>query len=118
MYQDWLTLINDVNSLYKISYTQYSSEDKKFIGSKQLRPVHYAVFTDDWDHHGRLYTGQYGHQSLRKLERQTITFNDSPSAEKDYGGMHTRILYHLKARIDYRDDPYKLWGDKTTKDLI
>jgi hypothetical protein len=116
MTQERLQLINDINALYRIKYWQYSQEEKKFVGTKQLRPVHSAIFSGSWDLGGRLFTGAYGHQSLTKLERQTINFNDCPSVEKDYGGMHTRMLYHLRTNINYRRDPYKIWGKKTTKE--
>jgi hypothetical protein len=81
--------------------------------TKQLRPVHYAIFTGDLDHHGRLYTGEYGHQSLRKSERETIRFDGQASVEVDYRGMHCLMLYHLEG-IDYLPDPYALWGKGTT----
>jgi hypothetical protein len=111
---DRLALINEVNNQYKITYQVYSSIDKTFTDEwKQLRPIHYAVFTERWDWHGRIYTYKRGHQSLRKVERKTIHFSGSPSVERDYSGMHTRMLYHLH-NIPYRDDPYKLWGKKTT----
>jgi hypothetical protein len=111
---DQLALINKVNNQYRITYRVYSSIDKTFTDEqKQLRPIHYAVFTASWDLHGRIYTYKYGHQSLRKVERTTIHFNGCPSVEKDYSGMHTSMLYHLND-IPYRDDPYQLWGQKTT----
>lgn len=111
---DKLTLINAINNQYRITYQVYSSIDKTFTDEwKQLRPIHYAIFTERWDWHGRIYTYRHGHQSLRKIERNTIHFSGSPSVERDYSGMHTRILYNLHD-IPYRDDPYKLWGKKTT----
>ena len=112
--QDQLALINEINNQYKITYRVYSSIDKTFTDEwKQLRPIHYAVFTGSWDLHGRIYTYKCGHQSLRKVERKTIHFSGCPSVERDYSGMHTRMLYHLN-NIPYRGDPYKLWGKKTT----
>ena len=115
MAQERLELINDMNNQYKIKYCPYSTYDKMFIGRRQIRPIHYAIFTERWDWHGRLYTGKYGHQSLSKLERHTIEFTGCESVERDYEAHHTRILYHL-LDIDYRDDPYKLWGKKTTNE--
>lgn len=111
-----LERINAVNSEWNIYYRPYNEwEDSLNPHGQQrnLRPVHYAIFTDDWVHHGRIYTGRYGHQSLRKVERQTITFNGEPSAELDFSGLHTRMLYH-RAGIDFTDDPYRLWGTATT----
>lgn len=112
--QDRLELINAVNSRYEIMHEHYSAWESDFSGRRQLRPVHYAIFTERWEWHGRLYTGRYGHQSLRKIERNTIEFNGCPSVELDYGGMHSRMLYHLM-KIDYGGDPYVLWGKDTTK---
>jgi hypothetical protein len=63
-----------------------------------------------------MYTEKYGHQQLRKIERNTIRFNGVVSVELDYSGMHPRMLYHLKG-IDYVGDPYRLWGDDTTGPL-
>jgi uncharacterized protein YbdZ (MbtH family) len=109
-----LELINYVNTHFDITYSPYLPLDFDFArGRKRLRPVHKAIFTDDWDKHGRLYTGRYGHQSLRKIERKTIQFLGFPAVELDFSGLHTRILYHLK-QIDFQEDPYKLWGKKTT----
>jgi hypothetical protein len=112
--QKRLELINEVNSRYEIMYDKYSDWEDAFVGRRQLRPIHYVVFTERWDWHGRLYTRRFGHQSLYKFERNTIKFNGCPSVELDYSGMHTRLLYHLRD-MDYRGDPYALWGKKTTK---
>ncbi len=114
--QERLELVNEINNRFEITYEPYDEWEDCHRGQRQLRPVHYARFTDDWEHHGRLYTGKYGHQSLRKLERQTIRFGREVSVELDYGGLHTRMLYHLAGK-DYEGDPYALWGDDTTKPL-
>jgi hypothetical protein len=115
-YQRRLERINQVNSGYKITYEARSPEDETRAGERQLRPVLYALFTGDFDHHGRLYTGRYGHQGLRKLERATIRFDGEGCIELDYSGLHPRLLYHLEG-IDYRGDPYALWGRETTESL-
>ena len=117
-FQQRLVRINSVNGRFRIFYTPFCEWDQSFESKRQLRPVHYAIFTDSFEQHGRLYTGRYGHQSLRKLERGTIEFELKervlePSVELDYGGLHPRLAYHL-AGIDYQDDPYKLWGEQTT----
>lgn len=72
-----------------------------------LFPVLYAVYTDDFDHGGRLYTGKGGHLNLSKQERRTIRLNGHKTVELDYGGLHIRMLYHL-AGADYplNSDPY------------
>lgn len=117
-YQKRLTKINEVNGFFNIYYRHFCPWSQTFEARRQLRPVHYARFTDDFDQHGRIYTGKYGHQSLRKCERATIEFEMEPrtlepSVELDYGSYHTLMAYHLEG-INYRHDPYLLWGEKTT----
>jgi|GEM_PF-4062618 len=107
--QECLELINRVNSEFEITYRPWESWNQDFASERRLRPVHYAVFTNSWKYHGRIYTGRYGHQSLRRFERETIEFDGVPCVELDYGGMHPRLLYHL-LEIDYQDDPYSLWN--------
>jgi hypothetical protein len=114
--QERLLAINSVNSKWKITHESWNAWERRYTGTKQLRPIHFAVFTDDWTQHGRLYTGKYGHQSLIDLERKTIKFNGKPSIELDYSGMHPRLLYHLNG-MEYKKDPYRLWGDKTTDEM-
>jgi hypothetical protein len=112
-----LKLVNAVNSRSLITYTPSDllgltpSEAERTV---RLRPIHVARFTDNFDLHGRIYTDQYGHQPLRKKERETIRFDGAESVEVDFSGMHTRMIYHLVG-IDYRDDPYALWGPHTTE---
>lgn len=114
--QKRLENINAVNDQFEITFRPYDEWTDKNFGELRLRPVHYARFTDDWQHHGRIYTGKYGHQHLRSRERQWISFNGSPSVELDYSAMHPRMLYHLKG-IDYQIDPYQLDGENTPPNL-
>lgn len=104
--QKRLEEINEVNRRWEITYEPFTpwSDDE---ARRQLRPVHYAIFTEDFTKHGRFYTSKYGHHSLRKVERRTIHFNGEPSVELDYGGMHPRMLYHLEG-IPFDIDPYAL----------
>jgi hypothetical protein len=117
--QSRLELVNEVNSRFEITYVQHDawgmnrSHQERM---RRLRPVHYAIFTDNFEQHGRLYTREYGHQSLRKSERETIRFGREASVEVDFRGMHPRILYHLEG-LDYRQDPYHLWGQATTEPM-
>ena len=116
MTQRKLVRVNEVNNLYEVTYQKYSDWTLRFVGKRQLRPIHYAVFTGSFDLHGRIYTGKYGHQGLRQAERQTIHFSGTPCCELDYKGLHTRMLYHLNGMV-YTEDPYSLWGWKTTEPL-
>lgn len=113
--QERLELINEINSRFRITYHPYNVWDERWEAKvRRLRPVHVARFTERWDWHGRLYTpGRYGHQRLRGLERGTIEFDDCPSVELDYGGLHPRLLYHLVGH-EYAGDPYAAWGPRTT----
>jgi hypothetical protein len=113
-FQERLEQVNLVNGQYRITCRVQDPWGK--VAPRQLRPVHYAIFTNDWEHHGRLYTGQYGHQSLKGIERSTIEFDGEPSVELDYSGFHCRMLYHQEG-IDFQHDPYRLWGPATTPDL-
>jgi hypothetical protein len=112
--QQALEVINRVNSEFAITYRAWDKWEERRGFTQRLRPVHVARFTENWDLHGRLYTGRYGHQSLRKIDRGSIEFGGEPSVEPDFQGMHARLLYHLR-KIDYRDDPYNLWGNPTLK---
>jgi hypothetical protein len=107
-YQQRLRIVNSVIANYRIMGTP--AFDPYRLGERRLRPVHIAIFHPNWQH-ARLYTlGPYGHTSLRKSERPTITFNGESSAELDFAALHPRMLYHL-CGLDFRDDPYALWGD-------
>ena len=122
--QEYLSLVNSVNSQFQITYQKYNTEHNEWGSEwKQLRPIHFASFTDNWDKHGRIYTGKDGHQALSKVERSKIHFGLSSqrdigdeSVEMDYSGLHTRLIYH-SVGIDYRDDPYALWGEGATDSL-
>lgn len=108
-----LKLVNEVNTRYKITARRLLPRRSLFGTPHQLRPVHYAVFTGSMDLHGRLYTGRFGHQALRAMERQWICFDGEPSVELDYSAFHPRMLYHLEG-LECLSDPYSLWGADTT----
>ena len=115
--QKMLERINSVNSSCEISYRPVSWLEEHFAERRQIRPVHVAVFTDNWDLHGRLYTGRHGHQGLSQMERCTIQFDGEPCVELDFSGFHCRMLYHLYQEHPYKSDPYALWGKQTTENL-
>ncbi len=113
-----LAVINATNCAFEIWFRPFDKWQMGGIGRRQLRPVHYAVFTDTWERHGRIYTGKYGHQALRGDERQSIYFRapngemEEHGVELDFSGMHTRLCYHL-AKQELRTDPYALWSVTT-----
>lgn len=110
-FQSKLEVVNEVNHRTDISVNCFDGLKQKFVWRK-LRPTHYARFSGNWNLHGRIYSGKYGHQNLNKQERHTIMFNGCiPSVELDYSGLHARMLYHQEG-INFRGDPYSLWGKK------
>lgn len=97
-----LNWFNLVIGEYEITYTKAGDGETHF-----LYPVLYAVYTDDFEHGGRFYTGKGGHQNLSKPERATIRFNGHPTVELDFGGLHIRMLYHLAgSKWPLKLDPY------------
>lgn len=112
--QTILKRLNDQNAMHAITFQRWSPTLETWRPKHvRLRPTHFRIFTNDFDHHGRIYTGRYGHQSLRKLERASIRFDGELGIEVDFSGMHPRMLYH-QCGIDYRDDPYALWNRRPT----
>ena len=98
---EWFNLIF---AEYEITYRACGEE-------RFLYPILYAVYTDDFEHGGRFYTGKGGHQGLKvkngRNERSTIRFNGHETVELDYGGMHMRMLYHLNnSSYSMTLDPY------------
>lgn len=125
--QDIGIYINNYN-IYNILYTYYRYP--KTISSnylelfKKLRwgfavnfvikpNALYRIFNDKgfkcWEcakifkYGGRLYGGTW--QIMSKHFRKFIKIDGEETVELDYGGMHIRMIYHLK-KIDYIDDPY------------
>jgi hypothetical protein len=113
--QRCLKRVNQTNATYGTTYRRYDRRIGRFAERCVLRPVHFAVFTDSFDLHGRIYTGKGGHQGLLRVERDTIKFGDQESVELDFGSMHVRMCYHLEG-IGYAGDPYRLWGSRTSDD--
>lgn len=110
-----LAEINAVNSQFTITARRYDEWKESLEERYMLRPWHYASFTDDFEHHGRIYTASYGHTELRQIERATIQFNGTVSTEKDFKAFHCTLLYHLRG-LECKGDPYALWGGATTGD--
>jgi hypothetical protein len=107
-----LEQINAVNAGFVITCLQPDPWIRNALAIRQLNPVHVARFTDNWDLHGRLYTRDFGHQSIRRIERATIRFNGEPCVELDFGGLHTRMLYHRRG-LEAPADPYAYWASTT-----
>ena len=109
-----LERINRVNRNSRITYRPYDPEARKLLRERrEVRSDLVAKFTGDFDHHGRMYRGDLGHQSLRKVERQSIQFDGKESVEVDFSALHGRMVYHAEG-LECPDDPYSLWGDDTT----
>ena len=53
-----------------------------------------AVYTDNFDCHGRLYaTGMFRYQGLRKQYRPFIKINNESTIEYDFSSLHPNLLY-------------------------
>jgi hypothetical protein len=50
-------------------------------------------------------------QNLPKKQRINLRFDDEPTIEIDYSGMHPHLLYHLQ-RNEFSGDPYDIEGFK------
>lgn len=50
-------------------------------------------------------------QNLPKKQRIDLRFNNEPTIEIDFSGMHPHLLYHLQGG-DFRGDPYAIEGFK------
>lgn len=109
-----LELANEVIQEHTITATTICPWTNERHERKQLRPILYAIFLDDFQHYGRISDGgKYGHQRLTQVERKSIKIKHDPTVELDYSGMHIRMLYHIDKR-KYNGDPYEFWGGSTT----
>ena len=69
----------------------------------------YRVFNNSsFEKGGRFYGGWW--QELPEARRKDILINGKPVIERDFSGMHVKMLYATEASIDYREDPYLLAG--------
>ncbi|MHC5162505.1 MAG: hypothetical protein ACYSO4_05240 [Planctomycetota bacterium] len=107
---EWLHIIEGSLRWFNLVFgeyeMQYTSEHKT---EHYLFPCLYAIYTNDFEHGGRFYTGKGGHQNLTKKERASITFNGHSTAELDFGGLHLRMLYHLQGdNFPLKGCPYGL----------
>jgi hypothetical protein len=69
----------------------------------------YRVFNNgSFTQGGRFYGGWW--QDVPESERERILLDGQPTVERDFSGMHLKMLYQEEAGIDYTDDPYALPG--------
>lgn len=69
----------------------------------------YRVFNNgSFTQGGRFYGGWW--QDVPESEREHILIDGQPTVERDFSGMHLKMLYKQEAGIDYTDDPYTLPG--------
>jgi hypothetical protein len=107
--QSKLDVVNTTNPEWKITIRPFDFRTEEYGGRRPIRPLHSAIFTDDFYHHGRIYGA---HQQHGKEARATIRFGNSRSVELDFEGFHPRALYHWEG-LNYSIDPYRLWDDTT-----
>ncbi len=97
-----LTVLNATIGEVEMTYIKASDDETHY-----LYPALYVVYTNDFEHGGRFYTGKGGHQGLTKAERRTIKFDGCPTVELDFSGLHVRMLYHLAGKeYSANADPY------------
>jgi len=104
-----------------------------YFGPDVLPAVLYRVFNGNWKSNGRIYVFndkvftpfrllkpvekayeqstdiepvQQNYQSFSKKDRKHILIGGEEGVEIDFVGMHPRMLYALKANIQYDKDPY------------
>lgn len=58
--QQRLKEVNEVNNQFTITHQKWDEWESNLTDLRRLRPVHYAIFTDNFDQHGRIYTSRYG----------------------------------------------------------
>jgi hypothetical protein len=67
----------------------------------------YRVFNNgSFGQGGRFYGAWW--QDVPEEQREKILINDEPTVERDFSGMHVKMLYAEEAGIDYQEDPYVL----------
>lgn len=105
--QSKLRTVNATNANWEITIEPWDFWTREWDSRKRIRPIHRAIFTENFDLHGRIYGS---HQKHGKEARATIRFNGAKSVELDFEGFHPRALYHSEG-VPYRSDPYRLWED-------
>lgn len=74
-------------------------------------PYFYRVFNhSSWAQGGRFYGTDI--QGIPKPSRRHLMINGEPTAEPDFGGMHLRMLYHLRGIDIGNEDLYASLGNK------
>jgi hypothetical protein len=67
-----------------------------------------AVFTESFNYHGRVYAnGSNRFQQYSGEDRSCILIDGEPVIERDYSGLHPRMLYAQEG-IQFNEDPYMI----------
>jgi hypothetical protein len=73
---------------------------------QRLNTSLHAVFLRNWKTYGRMHTATWrGYQGLKRDDRPGITIAGEPTVERDFSGLHPRLLYAWTG-VQYDDDPY------------
>ena len=93
-------IIDSLNSYYSDSVLVTCIKHNE---KKRLRINLQSVFTEDWEHGGRLYAtctdgNGFTYQTLRKNERKTIEINGEATVEPDFHCLHINLAYNLNGK--------------------
>ena len=87
-------MVDELKTFYEERYNFVDSSQFKPKGCIPLDTRIKAVFTDNFDYHGRLYaTGMFRYQGIRKRYRPLIFINGEPTIEYDFSSLHPALLY-------------------------
>lgn len=95
--------LRDINTVNRKAIVQL----KTSRGFTRLSTDLHAVFTEDFQQNGRLYTSRSGYQSLSEEERKDIMINHKETVELDFSGMAIKLLYATAKNQQYEADPYE-----------
>lgn len=92
--------IESLNSYYSDSVLVTCIKNNE---KKRLRINLQSVYTEDWEHGGRLYAtctdgNGFTYQTLKKAERKTIEINGEATVEPDFHCLHINLAYNLNGK--------------------
>lgn len=100
LYNEWLQLL--------IPFLKSAAKKQPATGliDVEIHPAFLVrIFNIDFQHGGRFYRGV---ESVVPQEiRKYFAFNDKPTVELDYSGLHLRMLYN-ENKVNIRKDPYTI----------
>jgi len=115
--RDHLERTNQARQSYLWAYSPLTAGTNEFIeNAKYTLSDHdlmcHRVFNGDFESGGRFYCPA---QSLRKVERGTLTIDNQSTIELDYKSLHLRMLYNMN-QLSAPKDCYNPLGNKTQEE--